>query len=39
MSIRITTLIASATVIGAAVVGGGTANASAQDDTFLQLLQ
>jgi len=39
MSIRITTLIASATVIGAAIVGGGIANASAQDDTFLQLLQ
>ena len=38
MSTRITTLVAGAAVIGAAVVCGGTANASAKDDQFLQLL-
>ena len=39
MSTRIITLIAGAAVVAVAVVGGGTANASAQDDQFLQMLQ
>ena len=39
MPMRITILIAAAAAIGAAVVGGGTANASPQDDRFIQLLQ
>ena len=38
-SIRISTLIASASLIGAAIVGSGTANATGQDDTFLALLK
>ncbi|MBV9722746.1 MAG: DUF732 domain-containing protein [Mycobacterium sp.] len=38
MSIRIATLFAGAAVIGAAVAGGGIANANAQDDQFLQMI-
>ena len=38
MSTRITILIAGAAVAGVAVIGGGIANASAQDDQFLQML-
>jgi hypothetical protein len=38
MFIRITNLIAGAAMIGGAFVGGGIANATAQDDQFLQAL-
>jgi uncharacterized protein DUF732 len=38
-AIRITALIAGASMIGAAVIGSSTANATPQDDTFLALLQ
>jgi hypothetical protein len=36
---RITILIATAAAVGSAILGGGTANASPQDDRFIQLLQ
>jgi Protein of unknown function (DUF732) len=38
-SIRISNVIACAGLIGAAIVGSGTANATGQDDTFLALLK